>query len=369
MNSSVNEFSLNANENELFMSNHLYSWLKNDIATKKLLAYLYPHSKNYHSELRPLFLFQIRDFDLLNSFSSIMAKDGLFSLLKFFNTFPAESLKTSLLIQEKLAYIVPENFKNKIKFYKNTLESQKENHIPEKIFIIATINPYHNSLDYVKSSLEKLIKRYGNDIQKASISCFLISPIQFYEIDELGNFGISGVFESDIVNVGLAENYSCYNYKFAQVIQRQFKDIDIDIDIDIEFVNWHTVQAQDLKDSMFLDLNESNFLYSDSFIIHHFLSKGSIPFNQNEFIPSENKLFSYKTSPFHSIEIHNNFPSNYEAIHNGLAEELVELKKYVLKEEFIFDPRNNNSMMNFSNSFQSFAHDVSKNISKAIKQS
>ena len=65
-----------ANE-ETNLFNRRANWNVEDALDEKYLEFLAPHSRSYFSRMRPLFSFEIKNLNGLNSFSHVLFRDGL----------------------------------------------------------------------------------------------------------------------------------------------------------------------------------------------------------------------------------------------------------------------------------------------------
>jgi hypothetical protein len=75
---------------------------------------------------------------------------------------------------------------------------------------------------------------------------------------------------------------------------------------------WSTIQETELAGSTFVDLNELDFYYSDSFVIHHFLSRGSRPF-EHAGEPAFTPEFIVPASFHHAYGVSRHAPSGADS--------------------------------------------------------
>jgi hypothetical protein len=114
-----------ANE-ETNLFNRRASWNEEDTLGEKYLEFLAPHSRSYFSRLRPMFSFEVKTLQGLNSFTHVLFRDGLVFLLRFFIRFPRpEGLKTKVLINKELAFAVPQPWRDHTLLYETVTLAQR----------------------------------------------------------------------------------------------------------------------------------------------------------------------------------------------------------------------------------------------------
>jgi hypothetical protein len=281
-------------------------WLSEESLAHKYYYYLYPHSSLYQSPLIPIFLFELNDIDFLNYFPAILARDGSLSLIKFFYTYPEpKNIKTTILINRKLSSLVPEAWQDNIAFY--TFSSEATNVVEqsvENIYLSLFSDVHHCSYEFAKERLTTL-KESMTPGHKPKINCFFNYNIPVGE--EL-----------------LKKHKTGHMFKITSFLTKLF------IDFEIEYLNYEEITSSNMEDSVFLDLNECDFLISDCFVKHLCVSQGAKIFkndNKNDEIDKNTYFVPY--SFFHKLIITNEFSQTEKANSKIMYDELEKFKDII----------------------------------------
>lgn len=229
------------------------TWKSVDAHAKKSVELLEPHSFPYFSVLRPLFLAQLRSAGLVDSLSPLLSRDGALSLAIFFRENPVPTSEDALLlVQDGLADLVPQAWESAVGFYR--LESRPSPsggvEIPRAYLILTPVGDRQMSRLAMRRKMEELRWSLSPGTPVEMMSCLGVyfdrTPEGF---DRQGSFVFEAVSEARAV--------------FGE---------------DLHCTRWSESLNRAIPGSVFLDLNESDFYYGDSFLAHALLSQGARAF-------------------------------------------------------------------------------------------
>lgn len=229
-------------------------WLRNDKLTKVINRFFEPHSKKFFSTLRPLFLHQLKSNDALAYFSPVLSRDGLCSLLYYFrrNPFPPSS-DVFLLINRRFAAFIPEAWRYHVGFYHVVPRAGRpvrRSDCKDVYLLLSPLGPRHCSLDYLRERL-RAVKR--SSVEEAQ-------NVRFYV---LAFFNQSALISGEKI-----DQRSRYFFELVSCVLQELGSA-------AEFMDWDRLLTRELEGSIFLDCNEFDLFYSESFVNQHFLSRGA----------------------------------------------------------------------------------------------
>lgn len=270
------------------------------------------HGKKYYSNAKPLWLYEVKNLASIGTYSFVQVRDGLLTLLNFFEQFPEpENIITKLLIKSNLSYIIPDAWEKNVYLYDNVLAHDK-NHFEDKlkksnyVFLLVTpdegqypIKAFRKKLQEIKKTLNFL------ENKKAKIFC-VMAPTPHILI------GMNKPKEN------------IEPYEFSKALALEFQD-------NFEFITYEKLLSMKLSESAFIDLNLNNFFYSDSSLVNQLLSKGATPLNLSEYecLPDHNDIQTL-VSLNHGVKLHNQLPSDFDKLNATYKNLEEEAKRIVL---------------------------------------
>lgn len=244
---------------EIQLFEDLDFWQAKTPASGRFERFLDPHSKHYFSMLRPVFLHQLRSVQVLDVLSPVLARDGLLTLLHFFqrNTKPTGE-NVCLLLPPRMAPVVPEAWQKQVVYF--TLESRvappAKGELKAFYIHFTIIDEKQASLDFIRARLKAVRNRLEHE-PNARV-CFNVS---YNRTAEKGQKGF--------------DRKSAYFFEITKVIFNE-------LGARPEYVTWEELKSESFSKSLFWDVNEFDFYYSDSFVSHFFLGKGSVAWGSRE---------------------------------------------------------------------------------------
>lgn len=257
-----------ANE-ETNLFNRRANWNVEDALDEKYLEFLAPHSRSYFSRMRPLFSFEIKNLNGLNSFSHVLFRDGLVFLLRFFIRYPTPSgLKTKVMIQKDMAFVVPQAWRDHCYLYDTVL--------------LSDINKNDDELKN-ETNLVVVLNLHENQEQECLKS--LVAP----EVEKRQNIYLLPYFNQmrgeDYLNYDRAENLMSLKELFSEKVT---------------VINASDLSQLDGKDSVFINANPQQVFQSDSNVVHSFLRSGW----KSPLIPrAKDSDFVVPLSPYHGMRL------------------------------------------------------------------
>lgn len=247
--------------------------------------YFKPHSQPYYSVLRPVFLNQLSGTETFSCFSPLLVRDGLLSLAYFFHRYPSPPVgddDTLFIVNHRFAPFVPLAWKGHTTYYSltSTPTGQREPFAQKNdVYLILTpIDERQCSLDFLRGRLRALREFFGARIPE----------MRFHVVTLL-----TTTMARDFQDV---EVKSQYFFKCAMEIREH-------LGANIAAVSWDELQGKNIQGSCFLDLNEHDFYYSDSFVTHHLLSHGARPLRMDN-NPRTTPGFWIDASLYHGYELY-----------------------------------------------------------------
>jgi hypothetical protein len=234
--------------------------------------YFKPHSQPYYSVLRPVFLNQLSGAEVFSCFSPLLVRDGLLSLAYFFHRYPAPPAgdeDSFFIVNRRFAPFVPMAWKDHVAYYSLTPANTARQGLAEKndVYLILTpIDERQCSLEFLRDRLQRLRDTLGARLP----------DMRFHVVTLL-----TTTMARDFQDV---EAKSQYFFKSVMEIREH-------LGVNILSVSWDELQSRNLQDSHFLDLNEHDFYYSDSFVTHHLLSHGARPLQLDDSPPLTPELW------------------------------------------------------------------------------
>lgn len=258
-----------ANE-ETNIFNRRESWNPEDCIDEKFSEYMRPHSLSYFSRLRPIFSFEIKELSSLSSFSHVLFRDGILFLLRFFQNHPEPAkLRTKILIQRELAFLVPKAWEENILLYQTVLKPslEKSEKSLKELFLTVTFGE--------KKLEEKAVQEICQKINEQS-SIERITVIPFYNIlrgEDFLSYDRASLFsQMDIIKTELSR-------------------------FEIAFLDYSQRGTLNYGEGYFYQVNPGKVYFADSLLDHEFLGGGAKPL-----IKKESKQM-VSLSPYHGMEI------------------------------------------------------------------
>lgn len=217
-----------------------------------------PHWLNYYSNLTPVFLEKIEDIDLLTNLSPLVIRDGILSLSYFFHRNPDPfrlGPESVLLVNRRFAAFIPTAWTSRVAYYsvERTEDAPGDRtEISDLYLILTAISERHCSHAFLRNELQKIRSMYGARLEQMRIH---LLPLVHARCTRES-------LETEIQSELLIT--------YAMEIRKQ-------LGVDAHSVSWKEVQQSRLGGAGFVDFNEFDFYYSDSFVIQFFLNRGAVP--------------------------------------------------------------------------------------------
>lgn len=236
-----------ANE-ETNLFNRRDSWNREDALDEKYLEFLAPHSHSYFSRLRPLFSFEIKSLNGLNSFSHVLFRDGIVFLLRFFINHPnPQGIKTKILIDRELAFCVPQPWRDHVLLYDVVMKPKDANQC--HVFSYDSLSKAKNIviiLDLHENQEQECLKSFVEEQVEKRDHVYLLP---FF----------NQMRGEDFLSYDRAENLMSLKELFSEKVT---------------VLNASDVSQFGHKESVFLHANPQKIFQSDSNVVHSFLRSG-----------------------------------------------------------------------------------------------
>ncbi len=239
-----------------------------------------PWMTTYASNLLHINLFQVTSSTQLKKFPYVLVRDGLFTLLDFFNRFPSpKDFKPLFLVHRNFQSFIPVEWKEKILYY--DFEFFNKNHGSFNNMLIVKGLWMEGILDQ-----ESLIDKFSKIIEMNYFKKMLIC------LPPRHNYFINSEWTGDRDLANLIN-------KFVK-----FLDQDIKLKIDFEFISWEDFYSiQDVQLYHFTDLNSKSLLYIDDYSNYYLLKKGAYPLSIPVTHSKSDQDIIAHASHFHGIRI------------------------------------------------------------------
>jgi len=244
----------NAEKVSLFSQRPL--WLKDSLLREKYLDFLEPHGDSYHSDLCPLFSFEIDNIGIIDYFSIVSMRDGVYPLLRFFslNPLPNDS-DCFIIVDDSLAPLVPVTWLDKTLYRRLVFKGEKK--ICENLMLCLHGDFFSTPLDLLEEELEKMLLMADRLKQ---VFGFLYFPVPLGE-------------------ERLALYKSC-SEKITMLIAKVVRKFNIEFTM-CDFSELIGLQASKIHYHFF---NPLKFYVSDSYLDHYFFQKGATPLSLHSLV-------------------------------------------------------------------------------------
>jgi hypothetical protein len=258
------------------------------------LFQLGPHALNYTSELKPVFLFEIENYNQLKLFDSVMVRDGAISLLSFFWHWPSPpDGHAKLLIHERLSYLVPSAWEKLVSYYSFEVDEQVDTSFQEVVFT-GFIHPSIICLENLESLLNNMNKQCELKEKDAYVMTEVFSP------RDDDRYQRTNPYYVDLI--GLLKSF------FPK----------------LKGISWNELSTRDVQRMKFLNLDEYKMMCADSYVYFHLLSKGGRPFFGHKRISES--FGTLELSPFHRLHLSQGKGPQAQLLGEKLYSELEALK-------------------------------------------
>jgi hypothetical protein len=290
--SSLKEWLMKEDEKLYLLQRSLWNSDPEDLEDE--LFQLGPHSSNYTSELKPIFLFEVENYNQLKLFDSVMVRDGAISLLSFFWHWPSPpGGHAKLLIHESLSYLVPNAWDKLVSYYSLEVDERDDSSFEEVIFT-GLIHPNIICLKSLESLLNEMNKYCELKEKEAYVMTQVFSP-RDHDHDERTN-----PYYVDLI--GLLKSF------FPK----------------LKGISWNELSNRDVQRMKVLDLDEHKMMCSDSYVHFHLFSKGGRPFFRHKAISES--FGTLELSPFHRLHLSQEKAPKAQELSDKLYLELDALK-------------------------------------------
>jgi hypothetical protein len=261
--------------------------------TEKYCTYLSPDSRAYHSEINPLFTFQLDEnsFKSFRIFSLLSLRDGVYPLLRFFSLTPIpHEIDPVLIVDSTLSSLVPMAWRERVflrDLFTKTVSLVKKN----ELIILISPDKDNLPLEIVERELHKI---------KMKIETFDKVIIYFSSCNFMG--------EED------SDFDSSWGYKILKIFFM------INPFINVTIIDFFEYQKLNFSATSFYFLNPLSFYFSDSFLLHDLLQRGSSPLEP--VVLEGNHKAHVQISINHGFVFHQNFNSKCYQVDSFLKEKV-----------------------------------------------
>lgn len=289
---------------ERYIFNARRLWRAEDYLSEKMNHILSPFVLEYHSYLKPLFLFEIKDTSVLNFFDFALIRDGAIGLMDFFLSNPTpEKFTCHLIVHRKLAIFVPKEWRDQILFYEALPSiTHKSEETSSDIFLTAFVDPFNINIEHAREVIQSLSDRYENAY------CLFTYPPSWAS--------------------GAVERQTEHYFELTRLVCEKFSNR-------ARFVNLTNLNSLALTKKDFLDLKRGPVFYADSYLDQLFFSQGAFNLDEESFENAEGVDFA--VSPYHKWKIvpFRDLPRKDEIINVNLW---VQSRKELLERANILSP-------------------------------
>ena len=266
-----------------------------EFTEKNYGCWTYPHAIEIFNILNPLYIAEMSDFSKIVEHEYILVRDGFCSLLNFFYRFsrPGGS-RTLLLIHEKLAFIVPEIWKDNIITYniQRNFECTHKRNLLSSLYLCVLSFDHKVDPQSLQREVSRIKKYYGDDFNqvKIKVGAFL-NGSPYWVHWNASSKDLAHFVRELCIELGSDENM---------------------------FYTWEEiVKERDFHNSSYHYITDEYFTHAYSYIDHFFLSKQCFPL-ANRFRPTQKGKFALDTLCGYEVHL-NKF--NYSS--NGLWDDLL----------------------------------------------
>lgn len=211
--------------------------------------YLTPFSNPYFGPLNPVLLFCGHSKTTFNDKSHVMLRDGLIPLTYFFNESDPEDFECVFYIPAEFWFIVPKNWRSKVKFFKvkaNTVYHQ--GNLPKKIILMGTLNSTFADGDEFAEDIRNLAATLGGKDNLKNID--IAAYFSFKRNDLWGRWDDENILE------------------YSKVLFNELK-------MDIKFPPLENIMSESgFRDVLYYEVNRGYFI-GQSFMTQHMLGRGA----------------------------------------------------------------------------------------------
>ncbi|MFA7613373.1 MAG: hypothetical protein WCY48_03985, partial [Candidatus Caldatribacteriota bacterium] len=258
-------------QDEIFAMNNTEKWKTSALNAEEFQNYILQHSQYYFSSLNNIFLFMLKDLASLSYFDKVFVRDGALSLGLFFLQNPSpRQLRTKLIIDFNLAYLVPTEWSENVLFSQFNLD---ELNPKSRNSLIITFHPdqLHTPKDIFREKIKSI--QMKDSYQKIIL---LMTDPRAYE-------------HQGFINPGVIEK--------TVILQEELKRPVISQEL-------RSLSPLEISQADFIEINPYKFLFNDCFITWTLTYHGAQPLHlKREFNPLFKPMQSFKFSPYHSVLI------------------------------------------------------------------
>lgn len=252
--------------------------------SRKYVSLLSPDSKLYSSALAPFFSFELENpaKDVLKLFELISLRDGVLPLLNFFHSTPTpEKADPILVVDCALSSLVPREWRSKTVLRELVCLKKDASLANSKVIIV--ISPEKNStpLNIVRNEIRKIKN-------KINASCEIL--LFFSSVNRVG-----------VENIQIEDSW---RYKLFQSILVELADCRVRV------LDWKEYSSEDLSSSRCFFINPLLYYFTDSYLYHDLLQRGSTPL-LNDGNANGDSRYLLQLSANHGFALHQDFVSEY----------------------------------------------------------
>ena len=291
--------SFRASDDETLQCYQAERWGRDDSLVEYLQFMFSPHGLDYVSPVNALFLYKLKDLQQLSYFKNVFVRDGALLLFKFFIQNPSPGrLKTNLILSEKLCFLVPTAWSAQTYYYRS-YSSRIEK--PQTVLLHGIMDEYNLSDKVFDQKINQLKSLYPNS-RFAGLLNFPFPETQ--------------------------EDLWKWNQFHAKIYKKLLK-----LFPDFQFLNWNEAQKLPASNLALFDIGHGEFWYSDSYLNHYFLQKGSSLISNAKTLENSKIIEKIDFSSFHGLSIHQHRTEKSLSLGKQLYQDYDEAKDLVFNNE------------------------------------
>lgn len=273
------------------------SWTYDTEDVQDELFQLAQHALSYTNELKPVFLFEVKNSHQLKLFDSLMVRDGAVSLLCFFYRWPTPPKgHAKLLIDESLSYLVPASWEELVSYYSLEVHAAPLENF-EGIIFTGFVHPEVICLESLESKFRALKEECDLHEKDAYVMTEVFLPREHEHSKQTRPYYVE--------LVGLLKSF------FPK----------------LKGLSWDELSTMDVRKMKVYNMDEHKTMCSDSYVNFSLFSRGARPlFEQNIMKKGFGTL---ELSPFHRLNLREERGPEKRVMSEQLYSELMALKDEV----------------------------------------
>ena len=239
----------------------------------------YPHAEDIFHILNPLYIYEIPQFEKFACHDYILVRDGFFPLADFFHRFSRPGgIETTLLVHERLRFIIPETWANNVLTYniQKKFDGEEIRKTPQSFYLCAFTCDSDARYQTFFQKVLHLKETYGKNLDKMNLKLgILLREEPYYKVHK----------------EVLHESFPLIKATYAQ------------LGLNRECSTWaDIITGKDYHKSCYYYITDEYFSHAYSYIDHFFLSRRCTPFD-DRFDSQEKGEMVFEISPHYNIHV------------------------------------------------------------------